>query len=448
MPDLVVLYRVSRPTALRLAQSALGEAPAVTVAILGALGLVIILSLYMLADSTAIVARMNRIVPSRYAEEAEILERAVSTVFWRIPASAGRCSGRDPDGAHDCGRAARRSSVRLPDRGGVRAGHADPVLRPTVGPRAANLATAIFNPGWLLVVAPLLLSSRPCSRDYSSRSLMRDALGMHPVLVLVACWSGAQIAGVWGPCSHPDLRAAERVFNYAVNLRTIDDGAEAELDDVLEEVRSERAGRPARGAGRARRRPPGRGRRVGRRRWQATRGAVRTGLPFRPIRSLFGQMESVASTASVADTIEAVYRQEADKLWRALFAFAADAEIASDAVAESFAQAIRRGTAIRDPRAWVWKSGFRIAAGELKRRSRSVDLVPDGSYLDPEVDTELLAALAHLSDGQRAAVVLHYYADASVREISRRTGTSQLSVRANLSRGRKRLKQLLGDRHG
>ena len=159
-------------------------------------------------------------------------------------------------------------------------------------------------------------------------------------------------------------------------------------------------------------------------------------------------MESVATAVKPAVTIEALYRQEADKLWRSLYAFSADAEIASDAVAESFAQAIRRGSAIRDPRAWIWKSGFRIAAGELKRRSRNVYLVPDRTYFDQETDTELLAALAQLPDGQRAAVVLHYYADAPVREISRRTGMSQLSVRANLSRGRKRLKLLLGDRHG
>ena len=159
-------------------------------------------------------------------------------------------------------------------------------------------------------------------------------------------------------------------------------------------------------------------------------------------------MESVAATARVADTIEAVYRQEAGRLWRALFAFTADAEIASDAVAESFAQAIRRGRAIHDPPAWIWRAGFRIASGELKRRSSIVDLVPEGSYVDPEFDTELLAALARLPDGQRAAVILHYYADASVRDISRRTGTSQLSVRASLSRGRKRLRELLGERHG
>ncbi len=159
-------------------------------------------------------------------------------------------------------------------------------------------------------------------------------------------------------------------------------------------------------------------------------------------------MEAAAITTRAADSIEAVYRQEADRLWRSLFAYAADTEVASDAVAEAFAQAIRGGPAIRDARAWVWKAGFRIAAGELKRRSRSTDVIPDGSYVDPEVDTELLAALARLPEGQRAAVVLHYYTDASVREISRRTGMSQLSVRANLSRGRKRLKLLLGDRHG
>lgn len=158
-------------------------------------------------------------------------------------------------------------------------------------------------------------------------------------------------------------------------------------------------------------------------------------------------METAAVTAGVASSIEAIYRQEADRLWRALFAFSADTDIASDAVAEAFAQAIRRGPAVRDARAWVWKAGFRIASGELKRRSRTTDTIPEGWYLEPEADAELLAALARLPDGQRAAVILHYYTDASVREIAQRTGMSQLSVRANLSRGRKRLKLLLGDRH-
>jgi RNA polymerase sigma-70 factor, ECF subfamily len=157
-------------------------------------------------------------------------------------------------------------------------------------------------------------------------------------------------------------------------------------------------------------------------------------------------MMTVAATASGLQLIEALYRQDGDRLWRALLAFAGDSEVASDSVAEAFAQAIRRGDAVNDPQAWVWRAGFRIAAGELKKRGLTTSVIPDAGYLDREVDTELIDALAELPPGQRAAVVLFYYADASVREISRRTGSSQLAVRANLSRGRKRLKQILGDR--
>ena len=159
-------------------------------------------------------------------------------------------------------------------------------------------------------------------------------------------------------------------------------------------------------------------------------------------------MESSVASAEGLDSIERVYRLEADRLWRALFIFSADREVASEAVAEAFAQAIRRGGGVRDPRAWVWRTGFRIAAGELKRRSRWVHALPEGRYEDPGIDDELRAALGRLPDRQRAAVVLHYYADASVREIAARTGMSTLAVRANLSRGRRRLKELLGDQHG
>jgi RNA polymerase sigma-70 factor, ECF subfamily len=156
-------------------------------------------------------------------------------------------------------------------------------------------------------------------------------------------------------------------------------------------------------------------------------------------------MVIVAASADRSLELEAVYRQEGDRLWRAITAFGGDPELASDAVAEAFAQALRRGRAINDVQAWVWRAAFRIAAGELKRRPLPADRIPDRGYVATTADIDLLRALAQLPDKQRAAVILFYYADAPVREIARRTGISQLSVRANLSRGRKRLKGLLGD---
>ena len=77
----------------------------------------------------------------------------------------------------------------------------------------------------------------------------------------------------------------------------------------------------------------------------------------------------VARVGGAAGEIEAVYRQNGDRLWRALYAFAGNEDVASDAVAEAFAQALRRGAAVRDVRSWVWRSAFRLAAGDLKRES-------------------------------------------------------------------------------
>ncbi len=148
-------------------------------------------------------------------------------------------------------------------------------------------------------------------------------------------------------------------------------------------------------------------------------------------------------------SIEALYRADADRLWRAVFAFSGDAEIASDAVAEAYAQVLRRGSDVRDPAAWVWRAAFRISRGELKaRRQGSAPSLGDPELIDQYADHDLLTAVRQLPDGQRSAVILFYYADLPIRQIADRLGTNSLAVRANLSRGRRHLRQLLGDRDG
>jgi len=71
-----------------------------------------------------------------------------------------------------------------------------------------------------------------------------------------------------------------------------------------------------------------------------------------------------------------------------------------------------------------------------------------GDYTDGYADHDLLAAVRRLPEGQPAAVILFYYADLPIREIADRLGTNSLAVRANLSRGRRRLRNLLGDHDG
>lgn len=99
--------------------------------------------------------------------------------------------------------------------------------------------------------------------------------------------------------------------------------------------------------------------------------------------------------------------------------------------------------------AWTWRTAFRISAGALKARGPVKSAFsPPVEHLDQYGDPDLLAALRRLPDAQRAAVILFYYADLPVRDIADRLATNSLAVRANLSRGRSRLRKLLGDRNG
>jgi RNA polymerase sigma-70 factor, ECF subfamily len=142
--------------------------------------------------------------------------------------------------------------------------------------------------------------------------------------------------------------------------------------------------------------------------------------------------------------LEDLYEQESGRLWRGVFAYAQDRAISDDAVAEAFAQCLRRGDAIRDRRAWIWRAAFRLAAGELRARRNTGPLV-DAPVLDPIDDDpgRLLRALRVLPGNQRAAVVLRFYAGYGTDEIARILGMSRATVRVHISRGRKRLRELL-----
>jgi RNA polymerase sigma-70 factor, ECF subfamily len=157
-------------------------------------------------------------------------------------------------------------------------------------------------------------------------------------------------------------------------------------------------------------------------------------------------MRRLAATPDDPPSVGDLYEIEGQRLWRAVFAWCQDRSVADDAVAEAFAQCLRRGGEVRDPRAWVWTAAFRLAAGELQARGR---LVADAEAGDqaiegPSADAlDLLTALRRLPTNQRAAVVLRYYGGWDTDEIARALGAGRATVRVHLSRGRRRLRELL-----
>ena len=142
------------------------------------------------------------------------------------------------------------------------------------------------------------------------------------------------------------------------------------------------------------------------------------------------------------DRVEVAYRAVHARLWRALLAFTGDAELASDAEAEAFAQVLRRGEAVDDVQAWVWRSAFRIASGLLASKSTNLGVV-DGSVSPTQSITEFLDLLGGLSQQQRACVALRYVGEYTSVEIGELLGTSAGTIRVQLNRAHTALRSLL-----
>ena len=146
----------------------------------------------------------------------------------------------------------------------------------------------------------------------------------------------------------------------------------------------------------------------------------------------------------VEDRVETVYRSVHPQLWRSLLAYTGDGELASDAEAEAFAQVLRRGDAVDDVAAWVWRSAFRIASGLLAARSRSNGIRPAESSTPPSGSVaEFLGLLAELSPQQRACVALRYVGEYTSPEIGELLGTSAGTVRVQLHRAHAALRHTI-----
>jgi RNA polymerase sigma factor (sigma-70 family) len=158
-------------------------------------------------------------------------------------------------------------------------------------------------------------------------------------------------------------------------------------------------------------------------------------------------LERVAVTTQEA--ADRAFREHGPKLWRSLLAFTGDPDLASDAMAEAYAQLLARGAAVEAHERWVWRAAFRIAAGELQdRRRRTADVDVVETYEMPEPALDLIRALGRLSPNQRAVAVLRLYVDLPTREVARILGITQATVRVHLSQARRRLRTVLEEPDG
>jgi RNA polymerase sigma factor, sigma-70 family len=153
------------------------------------------------------------------------------------------------------------------------------------------------------------------------------------------------------------------------------------------------------------------------------------------------------------EQIEAVYRRSVTRLRRVAAAIVGDREAALNAVQAGFSTAVRRradylGDGSLD--AWAW----RIVVNEA-RDVRARLLAYDGAGPESETQngglathgdgarSEILNALAELSERQRLVVFLRYYADFDNPTIAHVLAISERTVSATLNQAHPLLQELL-----
>ena len=97
-------------------------------------------------------------------------------------------------------------------------------------------------------------------------------------------------------------------------------------------------------------------------------------------------------------------------------------------------------------KAWVIRATINACKDELRSfRRKAVPLESAAETAAPAVpQSDVLDAVMELPGKYREAIYLFYYEGYSVKEIGALTGRSEAAVSAHLSRGRKKLRELLG----
>jgi RNA polymerase sigma factor (sigma-70 family) len=145
-----------------------------------------------------------------------------------------------------------------------------------------------------------------------------------------------------------------------------------------------------------------------------------------------------------------LFRTEYEGVVRTVRVILGDAEGARDIAQESFVQLLlhwKKVSRYERPEAWVRRVAIRLAMRTLRRERLRPSLERRSQPAPPDSDTpgtDILDAIKHLSPHQKAAIVLFYYEDRPVSEISHILDCSEATARVHLHKARKRLAEALG----
>ena len=160
--------------------------------------------------------------------------------------------------------------------------------------------------------------------------------------------------------------------------------------------------------------------------------------------------------ADPRSAFEAIYRDHHRRVYAIALRFARDPERAEEIVQDAFVRAWRSLPSFNGDSSlstWLHSVAVNAALDGVRRRSRREARLDRGVDLDryvveveramPGTDIDLERAVASLPDGAREIVILHYIEGYACVEMAELLGIAEGTVKSQLHRARKLLKEAL-----
>ena len=208
-------------------------------AVFGALFIIVLLSVYAVADPGTITGMVRRIVPNRHADTLLLIERTVGRSFRGFLRAQFALVGIQVGITLVLGLAFDLPYLLLLT---VITGML--MFIPFFGPPLALLPVGFvalaFRPDVALLVIVILVVAQTVLVNAIQPRLLRREVGLHPILVLVALLAGSQIAGLWGAIfSIPLCAIATLLARYVIDARAVNEVEGIELAEAVAAIQAE-----------------------------------------------------------------------------------------------------------------------------------------------------------------------------------------------------------------
>ena len=208
-------------------------------AVFGTLFIIVVLSLYAVADPDAITGTIRRIVPNRHADTLLLVQRTVGRTF------RGFLRTQVVLVLIQIGLTLVLGLIfGLPYLFLLTVSTAVLMFIPFFGPPLALIPVVFvalaFRPDVALLAIAILVITQTILINAIQPRLLREGVGLHPILVIVALLVGSQVAGLWGAIfGIPFVAIVNLLLRYIIDARAVNEIEGVELAEMVAEIQAE-----------------------------------------------------------------------------------------------------------------------------------------------------------------------------------------------------------------